>query len=105
LAAARRAFLFIYAVFSNDYGTDPARLSSQASVTPPKGVCLHHFYAMTWVKRPIRGCLESAILSQSMLGGPPTAALGVIGNTSNSSRISAVRRADTRYSMCRSIAA
>src|SRR5580692_3747448 len=37
LAAARRAFLFICAVFSNDYGTGPAQLSGQALGDAPRG--------------------------------------------------------------------
>jgi hypothetical protein len=45
LAAARRAFLFICAVFSNDYGTDPAQLSGQASVTPPEAMFTSFLYS------------------------------------------------------------
>ena len=87
---------------------DPAQLSSQASVTPPKRICLYYFYAISRVKRPIEG-VGPAILSQSLPVVPPTGALGETGSGSDPLRISAVRRADTkrvtRCSLRRSIAA
>jgi hypothetical protein len=45
------------------------------------------------------------IFAQPMAAVPPTAAFGVIGNVADTSRIADNRRAVTRYSMPRLIAA
>jgi hypothetical protein len=89
LAAARRAFLFICAVFSNDYGTDPAQLSGQASVTPPEVMFTSFLYSGPGQTANLRVFGAGNIVAAHARRFA-TAAVGVIGNGPDPSRISSV---------------
>jgi len=67
LAAARRAFRFIFVVFSEDYGIDPARLSGLSLMTPPLGD-VYTIFTLWSARRQGLGCFGQGKLSQPMLG-------------------------------------